>query len=418
MNENMSRICFDPVVGVSTIVTVCLISKIDFSAKRGSECEEGIIWQMEFLYTENTSMDKILLVLVVYNDIERLCRLVLYAIDASDTQNVTIEKISRLPLEKNTPLPLLLIPLQFQPEAFVLITEQQACLLTADDLGCGNVLYPISMIPRNFGDIECPLFTAYSIHLDPAEEYVYLGSSEGHLYKLEVKVTSELVWRFIKKTNPVSQSMCMLGTMDIIEDNIVRKMDVILYSGESADSQVLAIPSEGSTGLQHVSTDYIVLQTLVNRAPLTAFQVAEKFQEHQDALITCSGQGRYGSLSVITHGVEAKLLQSSRSEWKGISALWNLTVSSPESKESQYLLATSMKDTHLFFMEDGFIKDITATSNINIYAETIYADTITIQKHKLLLQVYSQGLSIINIEGQGKSSATVSLLDNHNLILL
>jgi hypothetical protein len=36
-----------------------------------------------------------------HSDIERLCRLVIYSIDASDVENVTIEKIGRLPLEKS-----------------------------------------------------------------------------------------------------------------------------------------------------------------------------------------------------------------------------------------------------------------------------------------------------------------------------
>ncbi|KAI7907513.1 mono-functional DNA-alkylating methyl methanesulfonate N-term-domain-containing protein [Cokeromyces recurvatus] len=384
----MSRIHFDPIVG------------------RGSECEEGIIWQMEFLYTETTSMDKILLVLVVYNDVERLCRLILYAIDASDTQNVTIEKISRLPLEKNTSLPLLLIPLKFQPEAFILITEQQACLLTADDLGCGNVLYPTSMIPKIFRSIECPLFTAYATHLDPTEEYIYLGSAEGHLYKLEVKVTSELNWIPIKKVNPVGQSMCLLGTMDLIEENTARKMDVLLYSGESADSQVLLIPSKHPPASQNTPIDYTVLQVLVNRAPLTDFQIAENFQDHQDALIACSGQGEHGSLSVITHGIQAEFLHASDPEWKGISALWDLSLSSLEYEELSCLIATSAKDTRLFCIEDRQIKDITSTSGIKSDIETIHVDTIVIQQYKLLLQIYSRGLLIIDVGKHDNSVIT------------
>lgn len=79
------------------------------------------------------------------SDIDRSCRIVVYAIDASNIENVTIEKIGRLPLERSkriyekpdmnvlniklnldTPLPLLLVPLKFQPEAFLLVT---VCLL-------------------------------------------------------------------------------------------------------------------------------------------------------------------------------------------------------------------------------------------------------------------------------------------------
>lgn len=36
-----------------------------------------------------------------HSDIERLCRLVIYEINASNLEDVTIEKIGRLPLEKS-----------------------------------------------------------------------------------------------------------------------------------------------------------------------------------------------------------------------------------------------------------------------------------------------------------------------------
>ncbi|KAI9259708.1 mono-functional DNA-alkylating methyl methanesulfonate N-term-domain-containing protein [Helicostylum pulchrum] len=226
LNETMSRVKFDPIIG------------------RGSECEMGIIWHMEFLYTETTSMERILLALVIYNDIDRSCRIVIYEIDASNIDNVTIDKVGRLPLERNTPLPLLLIPLKFRPEAFLLVTEQQVCLLTADDLTCGNVLYPSTPIPKQFKSTECPLFTAYASHLDSTQEYIYLGSAEGCLYRLEISSTGEMTWTTIEQTNQISQSMCMLGTINMMDqnnDNEITNADIILYSGESADSQVIAV---------------------------------------------------------------------------------------------------------------------------------------------------------------------------------
>lgn len=62
---------------------------------------------------------------------------------------------------------------------------------------------------------------------------------------------------------------------------------------------------------------HTVLQTLVNRAPLTDFQVADNFRDHQDALIACSGQDKQGSLSIITHGIETSALHASKPEWNG-----------------------------------------------------------------------------------------------------
>jgi hypothetical protein len=62
---------------------------------------------MEFLHTEGQSRHRILLALVIYNDTERLCKLVVYAINASDMDNVIVERLGRLPLEKSE-MPVLL----------------------------------------------------------------------------------------------------------------------------------------------------------------------------------------------------------------------------------------------------------------------------------------------------------------------
>lgn len=62
---------------------------------------------------------------------------------------------------------------------------------------------------------------------------------------------------------------------------------------------------------------HIVLQEFINRAPLTDYQVIENYKNHQDALVTCSGQDEHGTLSIITHGIKATLLQSSKPEWTG-----------------------------------------------------------------------------------------------------
>ncbi|KAL9547920.1 hypothetical protein MBANPS3_005939 [Mucor bainieri] len=372
LDKTTSRIHFDPIIG------------------RGSEFEEGIIWQMEFLHTESDAMDKILLVLTVY-------KLVLYSIDASDMKNVTIEKISRLPLEKNTPLPLLLIPLTFQTEAFLLVTEQNVSYLKADDLACGNVLYPTSQIPRKPKSIECPLFTAYAGMLNSYERYIYLGSSEGHLYRLGVDVWGErrevqIEWQPLDSTNPISQAMCVLGRMDVEEPRGFRGTDVLLCAGESADNQVLAM----CTSTLPFRRD--VVQTMANRAPLTDYQVADSFIGDQDAIITCSGQDLHGALSVVTHGIEAShITQSSKYEWKGVSRVWQVKASVSLHEQVSCLVVSSLLDTRLLCAKEGHIKDMTSLSNIDFSTETVYATSIAVNDYHLLLQVHVAGFSVIDI---------------------
>ncbi|KAI8992216.1 mono-functional DNA-alkylating methyl methanesulfonate N-term-domain-containing protein [Pilobolus umbonatus] len=365
-------------------------SYFDPISVRVSIAEEGIIWHMEFLHTESTSRERILLAVVIYSDIEKICRVILYSMNAS-TDDVTIETIGRLPLEKNTPLPVLLIPLKFMHESFILVTEQQVCLLSSDDLGCGNVLYPTSYIPRELGSTEYPLFTAYSPHLNPSEHYLYLGAAEGLLYKLQVNVsTSTMQWISIDDVNPVSQAMCMVGELIHSDDGKdLSTADIIFYTGESSNSQMIAITQEETTNNK---LHYRTLQIFDNWAPITNFQVASNLRSYQDALVTCSGQDKYGSLGVVSYGVDAILLFSSKPEWKGVSQLWSLSLSS--TMAVSYLVASSLIDTRLISFEDGHMKDITFPSKIRNNLHTLHANIFSIKGINYLLQIYSNGISI------------------------
>lgn len=50
---------------------------------------------------------------------------------------------------------------------------------------------------------------------------------------------------------------------------------------------------------------------------------------------------------------------------------------------------------------DGHIKDITSSSGVEFDTETIFASTIPARDLKLILQIYPQGFSIIDIGKQG-----------------
>lgn len=130
------------------------------------------------------------------------------------------------------------------------------------------------------------------------------------MYRIYVEKSADrkvyIEWNELESTNPISQAMCVLGRIDVEESRGIRENDVLLCAGESADSQVLAM----CTSTPPFRRD--VVQDIVNRAPLTDFQVAGNFIGNQDAIITCSGQDWYGSLSIVTYGIEASpIVQSS-----------------------------------------------------------------------------------------------------------
>lgn len=54
-------------------------------------------------------------------------------------------------------------------------------------------------------------------------------------------------WDIMERINPAGSSMCILGVMDIPADTSETRgnyqADILIYSGEGADSQVLAVSS-------------------------------------------------------------------------------------------------------------------------------------------------------------------------------
>ncbi|KAI9276361.1 mono-functional DNA-alkylating methyl methanesulfonate N-term-domain-containing protein [Sporodiniella umbellata] len=359
--------------------------------------EKGIIWHMEFLYTETTSTERILLSLVVYDDEEKIFRVVLYSIDASNMENVTIERIGRLPMATDTPLPVLLIPLQFAPESFLLVTEQHANLLTSDDVVCGNVLYPNSPIPRSFGSIESPLFTSFSQHSEKTANYIYLGSSEGYLFRLTVLSTGVLHWSFLDTVNPIGTSMCVLGIADLVEEQDAVPTDILVYAGECANSQVISILHSSISDQSGHKTN--LLQELVNRAPLRHTEVIPSFNGSHDSLIACSGVGKQGFLNTISRGVGSTTLTSSENQWKGITRLWSIDHSPSSTVDIPCLLASSSFGSKLLICKGNQLEDITLTTFDETHSESIYASTIYVKNIGLLLRVYPKGVSILMLQG-------------------
>lgn len=118
-----------------------------------------------------------------------------------------------------------------------------------------TVLFPEPLLPWNVSNklfhvrrripysLSCvgPLFTTFAQHSDIDANYLYLGSAEGHLFKLYISSSGEIQWFFIDAVNPISQSMCMLGTaISVNQDDSIRN-DILLYAGECANSQVIAV---------------------------------------------------------------------------------------------------------------------------------------------------------------------------------
>ncbi|KAI8343020.1 hypothetical protein BC941DRAFT_344206 [Chlamydoabsidia padenii] len=269
LNDSMSRTDFSPVIGAK---------------------EKGIIWHMEFLQTETGSWDRILLAAIVYNDIDRVCRVIVYSIDASNPHKASIKLVGRLPFDRKTPLPVLLFPLPCYNESFMVATERSVCVLSADDISCGNVLYPVITTPNTLFDPDT--------------------DGEGYLLKLDISDLNNMIWIPCQKLHPMGQEMCMLGLIEIEDGGNSLMAESLLYVGESADSQVIGITWDSD------KPTTFVLQTLVNRAPLTDWHVLRK-NGQPDKIVCCSGQDEHGALHYLSRDIDSTILYTSDADWNG-----------------------------------------------------------------------------------------------------
>ncbi|ORZ24311.1 mono-functional DNA-alkylating methyl methanesulfonate N-term-domain-containing protein [Absidia repens] len=379
LSDSMSRTQFSPVIGMGSII------------------EEGIIWHMEFLHTPTNSLDRIILVAIVYNDISRLCRIILFSIDASDSQKASIKVVGRLPLEFKTPLPILLLPLQCYQESFMVITERTVCVLSADDISCGNVLYPVVPISSNDFDSntnEDILITSYSLCADPTLPYMYLGTAEGYLLKLDISDLDSMKWIACQKVNPIGQQMCVLGLIQVDDDEGELWMaEALFYVGESADSQLVAIPWNDGDSCN--TSAPFVLQTLVNRAPLTDWQIVRK-NGQPDRLVTCSGQDEQGALHYISRDVDSTTLYASDVNWNGITKMWCLS----NSLGRCHLVASSSYSTRVALLDYEDRMDEDTTEIVETQVPSIYAGSFKVHLHgTVVIQITQDGTTLLDVDG-------------------
>ncbi|KAG0165091.1 hypothetical protein DFQ30_008986, partial [Apophysomyces sp. BC1015] len=271
--------------------------------------------------------------------------------------------------------------------------ENDFCILTANDLEFGCVDYGAQVYPALHEAIGFPLITAYALRDDPNDTVFYLGCADGCLFQVDVSDRWHIKFIELAQVNPIGQAMCHLGTilLENSQNNCIG--DVLLYAGESADSQVChcTLCSERD------NHPFLVLETLINRAPIVDFEVESDTHGNQDTFITCSGQDRQGSLCVIGYGRETRILSESLPEWRGVTNLWSTTISVDEHQKRTCLVAGSSLDTKIVLETDEGFVDVTKRMHIISNQKTIMITSISDTNDRmLLLQVYSNGLVLID----------------------
>lgn len=179
-----------------------------------------------------------------------------------------------------------------------------------------------------------------------------------------------------------------------------------------------------------------VCDSLVNVGPITDFAIGESFdpasvsmaeQEGQRSveIVTCSGQGKNGSLCVLQHGVRPELVHAS-ADLAGCKAFWTLYHRSEERQGEEaeyhaYLLLSEEEQTRVI-AGDGLDELSNEETDFNVAAPTVDAGNLFEQTR--IVQVHQHGLILLDgvkatqrISTPGQIAAA-SIADPYVLVLM
>ncbi|KAI8073049.1 mono-functional DNA-alkylating methyl methanesulfonate N-term-domain-containing protein [Gongronella butleri] len=372
LKPSMSRTKFNPVANTVSIE------------------ETGIIWHLEFLHTKSNQRDRVLLAAIIYSDIDRVCRVVLYNIDTSNPEAPSADLMGRLPMDQKMALPVLFFSVPFYPETLVLVTEEAVLIVRATDITSGNVFLPGAVMGRTIGHHLC---TAYTLCANESDPRVYLGTTEGQLIRLDMHDLEAIALSCVQKVNPIGQHIQALDYLDL-EDNDGNKMPAMaLYTvGEGTNSQLLAVTDD----------EAIELQAIENRAPVMD-AVDESNAHTAFKMTTCSGKDQDAQLNTVTYGCNTDLMETVP-DWNGVTNLWTLN----GGEHGVFLVGSSCYDTKIARVHnesDGLISTwpAIATSSSTIHAELMYptchkTDRINAERDALIVQVLADRLLLLDFE--------------------
>ncbi|KAK9764102.1 hypothetical protein K7432_008679, partial [Basidiobolus ranarum] len=281
----------------------------------------------------------------------------------------------KLPLGKDFPLPLHLIPLPHHPESFLIINERQILFLQADDVTSGNVSYyrvNLPFISRGaFEGGAAPLVTSYSLpsELPPltsgislavaATQYLYFGTDNGALYKAIITAEPYIEFQLLGNLNPIGEAMHVIAIDD-------QQGDLLEISGEMANGAVVMIDPYNNISVR---------TEILNWSPVLDFVSLDYYNEHHDSLYLCSGGSSGGSIREIRNGVGVTTIVTTGSDFGSANRLWSLKVDPSDANDS-FLVISFVHETRLMYSGAGELEDISDRSGFDLEESTIGAGAI------------------------------------------
>ncbi|CAG8587532.1 18234_t:CDS:10, partial [Acaulospora morrowiae] len=325
--------------------------------------QEGVIWNMTFLYPSDES--RALLAMVVVDD-RKTPHIVIYNFLATEKLEDDMIPTS-IPRDAFVPLfcflPMHLIPLPNFPECFLLVNEKEICFIHARH---GKVKSG-DLYPRPLPDPQS-LMTAFAYPMDTSvlkraaalphspKQYVYAGMENGGLYRIDIMSEKSIEFTLVRNDgiNPVGSTMTSLCLDPEIGD-------IIIIGGDMCDGAVVKANPKSRAEITY---------EIPNWAPIWDFQMLDLNKEGHNVIFSCSGRGRQGSIRVIRKSFGVNILSSSDAEFDGVVSLWNLKCDVNDGVDT-FLALSFINSTRLMQMTENGLNDVSDRSGFNLKVHSI-----------------------------------------------
>ncbi|CAG8553228.1 375_t:CDS:10, partial [Paraglomus occultum] len=391
-------ICVDPYSRVIAVAawqdSFCLSfikdsSRCNFDPVRETKehQQEGIIWHMTFLYPDDP--DRVALAMVVFNDVKKQSRIVVYQFWAGDGPQGDIIAYGTLTLAEDSPLPLHLIALPNFPECFLMITEKDVCFLNAQQVTVGHVEFYRESLPNTEA-----LMTAVAISSNNERQrstYLYAGLEDGSLYRIDIESRTSIKFNLLSENelNPIAPAM---ATFTRATDG----KDVIIISGEMSDGAVVTV-TPGATGI-------VVNSEIPNWAPILDFQLVDFQRENNDVVYSCSNRGNKGSICELRRVIGVHVVTQTEPEFDGTNALWSLKYMADDIDDT-FLAVSFASSTRLMYLGNGELDDISDISGFNLDVSSLCVSSISAVPG-CLVQIHRNGVIITQPILRGTNNST------------
>ncbi|PKK67422.1 hypothetical protein RhiirC2_751761 [Rhizophagus irregularis] len=367
--KSRSKLCIDPtgrLIAVAAwqntfqLFSVYRGAKLTFDPINTKEYQQdGVIWHMTFLYPMDDM--RILLAMIIYNEKEKQPMIVIYQFWAADSPERDVINYYSLQLDKDSSLPLHIIPLPNYPESLLYVTETEMCFIQTQNVIAGhNEFYKVPLPVKGKA-----LMTSYAYPMDASilkrsslieshpKQYVYAGIEDGTLYRIEIIDEKNIIFSLIQKENGLN---CIGECMSVLCVEEESGEEFIIVGGDMSDGAVVKVSQMKEAEITSV---------IPNWAPILDFQMLDFHQERHDVIFACSGRGKYGSIRELRRAIGVNVMTRTDAEFGGVTSLWGLKYSSEDLIDS-FLALSFANSTRLMFIRGGELDDISENSGFDL----------------------------------------------------